>query len=432
VSALGEGRLLHATTWRFGYLLSQAGLNLLLFICLAQVLPTDAFAAAALAQAVLVIASAVADFGLSQATVTALPARLAADPDGAPLLLAGAARVFFGAAGATLVLTALVTLVVPESAQLPTLLIGPAASASVIVSGADGLLRAQGAFRRPVVLVTLSRVGAFLALPAAALSGSAALASAGLSAGTVAMTIPAARVLLAAHRAAPDGSSSALLRAAAPLGGAQVFILGSGRANVVILSTLISVRAAAAFEGAWRLFQLGQYVAGGLATAAAPFIGHAVGVSDRRRLRTMLRRLMGLVALAGALYGAALAVIGPALSRLLLGGIGREVGDILLPFALVSPLAFVGFLALTTLATSDPDRRYVLIGYAAGSALGVPLVVILGQAQGLQGAVAGCAVGLALAQVILILRFLRFLRTHDLRPSDVTLVGDVDAAPTGS
>jgi O-antigen/teichoic acid export membrane protein len=432
VSALDEGRLVHATTWRFGYLLSQAGFSLLLFICLAQVLPADAFAAAALAQAVLVIASALADFGLSQATVTVLPIRLVEHPERAPELLGGAARVFLWAAGVTVLVTALATIAVPEPARLPTLLIGPAAAASVIVSGADGLLRSQGAFRRPVVLVTLSRAGSFLAVPVAVLSGSATLTSAGLSAGVVALTTPAAGVLLAAYRGASHRPAADLLRAAAPLGGAQFFILGAGRANTVILSMLISVRAAAAFEGAWRLFSLGQYVAGGLATGAAPFIGHAVGGSERGALRVMLLRLTTFVAIVGVIYGVALAAVGPMLSRLLLGDIGREVGDVLIPFALLSPLAFVGFLAMMTLASSDADRRFVMFGYGAGAVLGVPLVILLGEARGLLGAVTGCALGLAVAQTILIARFAYFLRRLSLQSADLAVAGVADAADTAT
>ena len=429
MNALDQGGIARATGWRFAYLVSQAGFSLVLFVCLAQVLPPDQFAQAALAQAVLVIAQALGDFGLSQSAVTALPARLARTPDAAAPLLRGAARAFLMAAGATILLTLIAVAALPQAARLPTLLIGPAAAAAVLVSGADGLLRSCGEFRRPVVLVTLSRAGAFLAVPAAILSDSAAWASAGLSVGAGAASLPALRVLLDAQRGAAEGSARELFRAAVPLGGAQVFIVAAGRLNTVILSTLLSLRAAAAFEGAWRFFQLGQYVAGGLATGAAPFVGHAVGGTDHAGLRRMLWQLIGVLAGAGAAFGALLILLGPWLSEQLLGDLGSEVGKALLPFGLLSPLAFVGFLATTTLAASDPDRVWVLIAYGLGAVVGLCLVFALSATNDLQGATGGCAFGWGIAQVMLIGRLLRFMGRAGDPVSKADALGVVRAAP---
>jgi O-antigen/teichoic acid export membrane protein len=405
-----------ATAWRFAYLLSQAGLGLVLFIVLAQVLDPDAFAIAALAQAVLVIAQALGDFGLSQAAVTVIPARLAREPGSRARVMKGAARAFGLAAIAALVLGTVAAALVPASARLATLLVAPAAAASVVVSGADGLLRAQGEFRRPVALVTLSRLGAFLAVPAAVITDSAAWASLGLSVGVVLATLPAGRILVKSHRASSDGDASEMLRAAGLLGTAQIFIIAAGRLNTVILGSLISVRAAAAFEGAWRLFQLGQYAAGGLATAAAPIIGAAVGGGPDSELRSVLRKLTLALGAGGVMYGALLLFAGPRVSPLLLGEVGEDVADVLLPFALLSPLAFLGFLAMVTLAASPADRKSVPLAYLFGSVLSIGLVLLLSESHGLAGATAGCGIGWGVAQLLLIRRLVPFLRNAKVHP----------------
>ncbi len=410
MNPLDETSLGKATAWRFGYLLSQSGLSLILFIVLAQILDPEAFAVAAVAQAVLVIAQALGDFGLSQATVTVLPARLAREPESKGPAMQAAARVFGLAALAAVLLTVVAALVVPPSARLATLLVAPAAAAAVLMSGADGLLRATGEFGRPVVLVTISKAGAFLAVPAAVISDSAAWASFGLSVGALLATLPAVHILRSYYRGAPRGDATELLRAARPLGGAQVFILSAGRANTIALSSLVSLRAAAAFEAAWRLFQFGQYAAGGIATGAAPIIGSSVGHGRSAELTRVLTKLTVALSVSGCLFGGLLLLAGPAVSPVLFGEVGEEVADVLLPFALLSPLAFVGFLALVTLTACPEERRSVLIAYLVGAIVSVGLVVLLSDSRGVSGAAEGCAIGWALAQALLIWRLIPFLR----------------------
>ncbi len=97
------------------------------------------------------------------------------------------------------------------------------------------------------------------------------------------------------------------LTAAVPLGLAQVFIVLGARLDTLLAASLTGVVAAGTFEGVWRIYQLGQYLAGALATASAPFIASALGANEPARALTLLRqtllRLLGVGLAAGlALY----------------------------------------------------------------------------------------------------------------------------------
>jgi O-antigen/teichoic acid export membrane protein len=409
--SLAEGRVGEATAWRFGYLIIQGGASLVLFAALAHVLEPSEFAVAALAQAVLVLAQAVGDFGLSQAAVSALPVQLARQPQHRRSLEAGAAHSFMWAAGLALVLSALAAAAVPAAARWAVISIGPAAAAAVVVSGADGLLRATGDFRRPLELVALSRAGSFAAVPVAVLTHDALLTCVALSAGTVISSLPAARFLHIKQRDHGVKRYSDLLAISVPLGVAQLFVLAGGRVNTVILGSYLSLAAATTFESTWRLYQLSLYVAGGLATSVAPFIGDALGSANVVALRRLLMRRVALLAFAGTGFAVVIIALRAPLSRLLFDEFGDAVASSIVPLALVLPLGFVGFLALTTLAAVPGTRRLILISYAVGAVIGLALVLALARDHGVRGAAIGCAIGLAVTHTIMIGRFVTFMRS---------------------
>lgn len=415
--SLAEGRVAEATAWRFGYLMVQGGASLVLFAALAHVLDPSAFAVAALAQAVLVVAQATGDFGLSQAAVSALPVQLGRQPQHRSGIEAGAARSFLWAAGLALGLSLIATAAVPAGARWAVASIAPAAAAAVLVSGADGLLRATGDFRRPVELVALSRAGSFAAVPVALLTGDALLTCAALSAGTVIASLPAAGFLIAKQANDATKRYGDLLAVSVPLGVAQLFILAGGRVNTIVLGSYLSLAAAAAFESTWRLYQLGMYVAGGFATSIAPFVGDALGKSDGVALRKLLLGRATLLAVMGS--GLAVFLIafrGPA-SDLLFDEFGEAVASSIVPLALVLPLAFVGFLALTTLAAVPSARNVILASYAVGAVIGLVLVLVLAREHGVRGAAAGCAIGLAVTNIMMIGRFLTFIASCRRTPT---------------
>ncbi|MDQ3721750.1 MAG: hypothetical protein M3376_01485, partial [Actinomycetota bacterium] len=93
MAELSQDRVGEATGWRYAYLLVQAGLSLALYIGVAAVLPAPDFAICAVALGSLVAIQAVADFGISQAAVAALPNPGTVGPAMARLVLeAGIAR----------------------------------------------------------------------------------------------------------------------------------------------------------------------------------------------------------------------------------------------------------------------------------------------------------------------------------------------------
>jgi O-antigen/teichoic acid export membrane protein len=344
VNRFHAARLPAATAWRFAYLIAQGGLSLALFAILAHVLPTHAFAATAVAQGALVIAQAVGDFGLSQAAVTALPTRIRERPSRQGELLRGASSSYAVAAVMALAATLLAVLVVPAAARLPVALIAPAGAVTVLVSGADGILRAQGEFRRPPILVTISRLGGFAGVAAAVVDRTAIATCAAIAAGTVVASMPAAMVLYRTFRASDRGRSRDLRRAAIPLGLAELCMIASGRLDTILLSAIAGALAGAGFESTWRAYQLAQYVVGGLASAAAPFIADAWGAGRSDQALMLIRRVGLVVLAAGIALGMGLLLLGGPASRILFGGLGPAVARALPPLAVVTPLSFIGFL----------------------------------------------------------------------------------------
>jgi len=412
-------RLPAATGWRFAYLIAQGGLSLALFGILAHLLPTRAFAATAVAQGALVIAQAVGDFGLSQAAVTALPARLREHPSLRPELLRGASSSYAVAAVMALGATLLAVLVVPAAARLPVALIAPAGAVTVLVSGADGILRAQGEFRRPPILVTVSRLGAFAGVGAAVVDRSAVATCAAIAAGTVIASVPAALVLYRTFQGSDRGSSRDLRRAAIPLGLAELCMIASGRLDTILLSAISGAVAGAGFEGAWRVYQLAQYVVGGLATAAAPFIADASGAGHSDRALILIRRLGLVVLAAGIALGAGLLLLGGPASRVLFGSLGPAVARALPPLALLTPLSFLGFFSMVVLATSPVDRLWILPANALGAVVNVALVLILAPSRGLDGTTLACSLGLGAAALLLVARLLVMVTRMGREPASL-------------
>jgi O-antigen/teichoic acid export membrane protein len=401
-----------ATIWRAGYLLIQGGLSVLLFAVLARVLGSRAFAAAAVAQGVLVLAQAVADLGLSQGAVTVLPARLAAEDDrGARKMLGGAALGFCLAATLAFFVCGGASFIVPGAARTAVLLIAPAAAVTVLVSCADGLLRAQGQFRRPVVLVTCSRLAAFAGVIGAAATGSAAGTSAAISLGTILGSIPASRVAVRYLHVGAVREMRWFLVSALPLALAQLTFVAAGRINTLILSPVSGVRAGAVFEAAWRLFQLGQYAAGALATGAAPFLADALGGKRWGEFRGLLRKVGAAAIVGGLLGGVALLAFGHELGVLFADSLGHAVGRALIPLALATPLAFLNFLLVTALAPSERYRRWILPASLASAVVNIGLVGVLADTKGARGGTIAAAAGTAVMTLVLLPAAARFVKT---------------------
>ena len=403
MSRLGPERARAAAGWRFAYLVAQGGLSLTLLVGLAKVLPPEGFGPAAVAVGALVAAQAIGDFGLSQAAVTVLPARLAADPEKRDELVSGAARASLVAAVGAVALTILLALAAGDSAQLPTALVAPAAAAAVVLAGIDGLLRAEGEFRRPVVLVVSSRFGSLAGIPAAAAADTAVAASLGISVGTLVGSLSAFLDIKRRSRLSQSPATMPFVQSAIPLGLSQVLVVASGRLNTVLLSTLTTISSAAAFEAGWRIYQLGQYVAGGLATALAPLIGHAVGAEQYSIVRRQLRRGTALAIGLGTICMMVILLVRDPLSRMLFGGeYGPEVAEAIVPLALVTPLAFVAFLATMTIAVERTGRRWILVANGLGAAGNLSLLLAGVPGDGAPGATAAAAVGVAITSLLLI------------------------------
>jgi O-antigen/teichoic acid export membrane protein len=410
---LGVQRLREATLWRYGYLVSQGGLSLLLYITLGHTLPAAAFPACATALGVVVIAQASADFGLSSAAVAVLPNPASLKREVARAdLEAGVALSFLIGAAASVLLCLVAAAVVKSSATLPVIAVGPTAAIAVAVAGTDGLLRAEGEFRRPVIIVTASRLGAFCGVPAAA-SGSATSACIAISAGTVVCSLPALRLLLARLRAGnPRQSVAAFAVAAAPLGISQVAVVAATRLNTVILGGIATLRSAAIFEGAWRLYQVGQYAVGAAPSAAGPFIANAMRERRRAELWRALTRAGAFVVVAGSLYAVVLVLVRGPIDHVLFGKLAPGIGRSLLWLAPAIPLNLLVLLMTYTLASASKlDRARIALAYFVGAAANIAVLLATAHSNPEIAGAAGAAAGVLATLLVLSLRFRVLMRS---------------------
>jgi O-antigen/teichoic acid export membrane protein len=407
---LTHGRLASASRWRLLFLAVQGTAGLALFSALGHILPHRAFAATAIAQGVIVIAQSIGDFGLSQAAVTVLPARIAAAPADGDELIAGAARAYLGATCVGLLLTGAIAAFVPSAAAGPVAVSALGAAAAIVVAGADGLLRSRGEFRRPLALMASSELAGFAGLPVAITTHSALATCAAVGGGMALGSLPAAITLVRFIALRPQAPLGPFVRAGVPLGLSQVFISLATRADTLLAGLVSGLVAGATFEGCWRIYQLSQYVAGGVASAAAPFIADALGggrpYDALRILRAMSLRLLML----GIAGGGILYLGRTPIADLLAGTLGTQVARALPALAIVSPLQALSLAAYYTLIGRDGQRRLVLAAIIAGAVVNLALAAPLGRELGGRGIVIGCACGQAATALLLLAAALPFVR----------------------
>ncbi|HWF56164.1 MAG TPA: MATE family efflux transporter [Solirubrobacteraceae bacterium] len=416
--AFGSERITGAATWRIVFLVIQAGSSVVLFAVLGQILHRDAFAATAIAQGVLVITQTIGDFGLSQAAVSVLPARIAAGRADTAELVAGAARTYLYAAGLGLGLTLTAALVVPSAAGGPVAVSAPAAAAVIVVAGADGILRAQGEFRRPVLLMAMSELAGFAGVPVALLTHSALWTCTAISAAMTIGAIGAAIVLAAMINARPHASPRPFARASLPLGLTQIFVVLGARIDTLLAGGISGLVAAGTFEGSWRVYQLSQYAAGALATATAPFIANALGAHRHDRALTIVQRLATRLLLVGVVAAVLLGVARVPIAHVLTGSLAAPVQRVVPIFALLCPIAALGLVAFYTLVAFDGQRRFVLLTSGLGAVVNIALAAALAPSMGARGVVIGCAAGQALTSLVLLARLLTVLRTLRAMPQE--------------
>jgi O-antigen/teichoic acid export membrane protein len=402
------GRLLGATTWRLCFLLLQGGSSVVVFTILSHILGRRELAATAVAQGVIVVAQAIGDFALSQAAVTVLPTWIAQDRGASAAVLSGAAAAYLGATVFAGLLTLLAVPIVPSAAAGPVAVSALAAAASAVVAGADGILRAQGEFRRPLVLMAVSEAGSFTGIPVAALTGSAVWTCAAIAAGMATGAAGAVLVLVRLRRAAPRADARRFVRASVPLGISQVFIALATRADTLLAGAVAGLVAAGTFEGSWRIYQLTQYVAGGISSAAAPFIADAIGAGRTADALVLLRRLIVIIGGLGVVAAVGLYLLRSPIASLFVGSLGSNVARCIAALAFVSPLTALGF---------------VLLAFGAGAGVNLPLAAALGHSEGARGVVLGCVAGQAVTSLLLLARFVPFVRQLRRPPSDSSQSG---------
>ncbi len=402
--ALDARRLPRAAGWRLAYLLVQGGASVVVFVLLGHLLPGWSFAPVAVAQGVLVLAQAVGDFGLSQAATTALTARVTTDPTQRGPLAAATAVSFYGGALLAGLLTLGSALLLSGDARTATAMMAPAAAATVLVAGADGLLRSDGQFARPFRLMAASRLGAFAGVVVALWTDAPAAVAAGVSGGTVLASAGALRYLLGVDAGARRADVRWLLAACLPLGLSAVLVVASARLDTLVLGGASTVREAAAFEAAWRLYQLGQYAGGVLATAGAPFMARAIAGGEERAARRLVVQLLAVAAGLGVLAAIALALLREPLGDAFYPSNPGRVGDLLPLLAVATPLGIVGQVVLAALSVSEPGRRTIPMAFLVGAVLNLVIVLVGAADEGATAAVRGAAIGVMAINLLLLAR----------------------------
>jgi O-antigen/teichoic acid export membrane protein len=269
-----------------------------------------------------------------------------------------------------------------------------------------------------VTLVAASELGGFVAVPVAAATGSAIWACAAMSVGTLVGAAGSLVVLLRFRRAGTGAKPAfaSFVRASVPLGLSQVFIALGTRADTLLAGAVSGLLAASTFEGSWRTYQLGQYAAGAVATASAPFVADALGAGRHAEAVRLLRRLIGGLFLIGIAVSAVLYIARNPIARVLTGTLAGPVSGVLPVVAVVSPVAAIGLVAFYTLISQEGQRRFVLTASAVGAAVNIVLAGALARGLGARGVMIGCTCGLVVTNVMLLLRLaslVRHLRVRD-------------------
>jgi O-antigen/teichoic acid export membrane protein len=267
-----------------------------------------------------------------------------------------------------------------------------------------------------VVLMAASELGGFAGLPVAIATHSAIWTSAAVSAGTTIGAAGAVATVAMIRRGGAARAVGSFVRACVPLGVSQLFIVLGTRFDTVLAGAVSGLLAAGTFEGAWRVYQLGQYVVGGLATAAAPFVADALGAGRHDEAVALLRRLIVRMLVLGAILGALLYLGRYPIARVLAGSLAGQVAAVLPIIAVLSPVAAVGLVGFFTLISREGERGYVLAVHAIGAAVNVVVVVLLGGTHGARGVTFGCAAGIAVTDVLMLIRLRSVVRGLDAEP----------------
>lgn len=133
----------------------------------------------------------------------------------------------------------------------------------------------------------------FAAMPAALLTHSAAWSCAALSMGMIVGASRALAVLLGWRRASRRPRTAEYARAALPLGLSQLAVAVGTRFDKILAGALSGLIAAGTFEGAWRIYQLGQYVGRRPRDRVGAIPRHSFARGQRHAIIRLVGRLGG-------------------------------------------------------------------------------------------------------------------------------------------
>lgn len=385
---------------RVVYLGLQGGSSVLLLSALAHTLDKDAFAAVAVALGTAVVVQAVADLGLSNGVASVTSRRVA--EGGGEKVLASAALMFLVAsalAGGGMLAAAFVY---DGQVRDATILLSPMAAAAVVLAGADAVLRVRGEFGAQVRLVAVARALPMLAVVVAIASQSSSSTAVAIAVLSVVGTWPALRLVRKSARGGTVSGMREVIQDCLPFGGAQLSIVGSARLNTVVMGTN-SAAAAAAFEGAWRVFQAAQYLGGAAASAVGPLTSAALGRGERAAVRQTISRALIVLMPAGVVLGGLLLLAADQLGQWLFPAVASDASRAIVALAVATPFGLGGQVVLGVLGSLARERALLPWAFGLGT---VTNLAFLASDTTAFGAAVGAAAGVTVANGLLLGRWL--------------------------
>jgi O-antigen/teichoic acid export membrane protein len=261
------------------------------------------------------------------------------------------------------------------------------------VTGAESLARALGRLTAPLGYVAAGRLGFFCAIPLLLDAPGAGRAMTLFSLTAVLGSAPAVAALVALRRAAAPPPIGPLARRAGGLGVSGGLITVGTRGNVILLAHVEGLRAAAAFEAAWRGFQLAVYAVGAIGTATTPFAARALAAGGSRHLlRTTLPAFV--ITLAAGVLGAAVIELGSEpLATALIGGHDTAAIDALRALGIALPFTYVAYFLQTAIVLPLRALRTLIVASAALCAVTLAFTAGLAHDHGAAGAAVGVLAG---------------------------------------
>jgi O-antigen/teichoic acid export membrane protein len=382
-----DRRLARNAVWLVAAQIATLASGLVILVAITRLLTPEDLGRWRFSQAILAFVLVLADAGLTSFAIREIARRAtSATTFGWTLLLV---RVTIATLAIVVTIAALAIASEPPATVLVVAIMG--GSAIAVALGPAYVLQAREDFRGlAVIRITAQAIGAVAALAALVVTGSLAVAAAGILSGAIVATIITNRLVA---RAGDVGHGLSLreaklfLRGSAPFIGAGLAVMVIFNADAFLIQFLRGDRALGLYAVAYAIAAYTLIIGGALMSAAFPRVVRAAELSTPNSFIGELAAVMGLIALPIAVGGTAIAE--PLLAALF-GPNYVETWPVLTVLMSVPLLGFLNMTLGQTMAAIGLQRGVLVVSAAAATA-NVVLNLLLIPALGILGAAAVAA-----------------------------------------